>query len=95
MNSTAKDTTRQTAGQTHACCTTDEPPSRGPAVRDQVDTYPDFDFPIAGPDPLYPFFVSDAAGLGECYIQGVGPLPQKPPTPGPASPPPQLRGRDL
>jgi hypothetical protein len=34
-----------------------------------TETYPDWDFPIAGPDPLMPLFKADAAGLGDAFTE--------------------------
>ena len=47
----------------------------------------DWDFPIAGPDPLMPLFKADAAGLGDAFTEealkrrGVVPKPVKAPPP--------------
>ena len=46
----------------------------------------DWDFPIAGPDPLMPLFKADAAGLGDAFTEealkrrGVIVRPVKPTT---------------
>jgi len=34
-----------------------------------TDTWPEADFPIAGPDPLMPFFLADVAGLGKAFTE--------------------------
>jgi hypothetical protein len=55
-----------------------------------TETYPDWDFPIAGPDSLMPLFKADAAGLGDGFTEealkrrGVVPKPVK------ASPPAKI-----